>query len=225
MADVSTMRTEWNEQALQTNDLAAQVARPGTEASLQELVTDISMKLLPDGPAKHILDVGCGNGLIVSKLMGNADTVVGVDYSAAMIDEARSQIPHGQFHVSEVDSLPLGDSRFTHVLCYSIFHYFPDLDYAMTAIRELLRVAAPGGIILIGDILDVRFEKQIKDNSDLNIEAKLPQIHRYSSWRFYDLTKLCSFARDHGAEAEVMEQPSSFKMQKYRRDLRLRIKA
>ena len=52
--------------------------------------------------------------------------------------------------VAECNNLPFENSSFDYVFAYSVFHYFPNIDYSKTAINEMLRVAKKG--IFIGDL-------------------------------------------------------------------------
>lgn len=53
----------------------------------------------------RILDVGCGGGVKSKHLIQRGALVVGVDYSDAMIDIAREQIPEAEFHVGDMRNM------------------------------------------------------------------------------------------------------------------------
>lgn len=52
-------------------------------------------------PARRVLDLGCGTGRLLARL--NPSRGVGVDFSPAMVSEARSRHPHLEFHVGDVE--------------------------------------------------------------------------------------------------------------------------
>jgi ubiquinone/menaquinone biosynthesis C-methylase UbiE len=212
---------EWDLQALESDDPKKQVCRPFTDNQWDLLVEDVEAKLLIDGELDSILDVGCGNGLLLSRLGKYFGSCHGIDYAEAMIDQADLQMPEGNFSVGHADSIVHADNTFSRVLCFSIFHYFPNHTYAESVISELIRVCRPGGIILIGDLLDKKFEKQIKADSDLDFETKLPLIHQYSEWTFYNLDELAKSATQHTRSVEILTQPLDFKMSGYRKDMRI----
>lgn len=219
--DFGNKQHEWNLQAGSSEDPGAQVARPGGVGSINALASDIAAKLGTQNVSSSVLDVGCGNGLILSKVAGQYETIRGVDYSDVMIAQARLSLPTGQFSVGEAASLPFADAAFDRVLCYSIFHYFPSDDYAAQAVRELVRVCRPGGVVLIGDILDKQKEDDVKGRSDLAVEKAIPSIHRYSEWRFYDLQWLVLQGGDRVLQTEILDQPLDFPLRHYRKDLRI----
>ena len=113
------------------------------------------------------------------------------------------------------------NNYFDRVLCYSIFHYFPSYNYALEVILEMIRVTKPGGLILLGDILDAHFESEIKGNSDLEYEKTIPLIHRYSQWRFYNFKKLIDDLAAYTTKVEVLTQPETFVLATYRKDIRI----
>ncbi|MFT4927229.1 MAG: ubiquinone/menaquinone biosynthesis C-methylase UbiE [Phenylobacterium sp.] len=220
-------QSEWDHQA-GTDDVKNQVCRPFTDKEWDDMVADIRAKLLPDnhsGPTDSILDVGCGNALVLSRLAANFTHIYGVDYGYAMIEKARENLSRGTFKQGEAGSLNFADNRFDRVLCYSIFHYFPDQKYVYQAIEQMIRVCKPGGVILIGDLLDSTAEQAFKAAADIEYEKALPLIFRYSQWLFVDFDKIKQhfeqkFASQ-GLKVEVLSQPEHFKLRHYRKDLRI----
>lgn len=214
-------RQDWSHQVRSTVDASAQVGRPGDRSSLCALVRDIRSKLRMSAEVRSLADIGCGNALVLRALIDGQTCVAGIDYSEDMIREARQALPGGDFHAQGANKLPFADKVFDRVLCYSIFHYFPSNLYAQQTLAELVRITAPGGTILVGDVLDRSHEGRIKSSSDPEVEKTLPYIHRYSSWRFYDLGALALSAERLGARAEILDQPRHFRLHGYRKDLRL----
>jgi SAM-dependent methyltransferase len=53
------------------------------------------------GPEQRVLDLGCGTGHLLASL--NPSRGVGVDFSPAMVDEARRRHPHLEFHVGDIE--------------------------------------------------------------------------------------------------------------------------
>ncbi|MDP9242739.1 MAG: methyltransferase domain-containing protein, partial [Actinomycetota bacterium] len=57
-------------------------------------------------------------------------------------------IPNVRFEVGDSEHLPFDDAEFTTVLCSNSFHHYP---HPVLAVREMARVLAPGGRLVIGD--------------------------------------------------------------------------
>ena len=224
MTSFETKKSEWHQQALASDDLKAQVGRPFNDEAWQGLVDDIIKKLVLSDNAKYnLLDIGCGNGLLLSQLAHFAHSIKGIDYAYAMISEAKNLLPDGDFAQGEAADLPFETGSSERTLCYSIFHYFPEQSYALSAIEEMIRVTKPGGVILIGDLLDDQYEQEIKANSDMAIEANLPLIHRYSQWTFYPLKQIVEHFSKHEkvTKVEQLAQPTTFPLSHYRKDIRI----
>ncbi|CAM4079201.1 class I SAM-dependent methyltransferase [Pseudoalteromonas ostreae] len=221
MSEFNFKQAEWDQIVRENQDFKAQVGRPFDDELWQALIDDVEKKLAFSMQGNKVLDVGCGNGLLLSKLLSNCSEYSGVDYSEAMIEEAKKLLPIGFFYQSQANKLPFDTDQFDRVLSYSIFHYFPSYDYALSAIKEMIRVCKPGGVILIGDVLDSQFEKEIKGTSNLEYEKTIPLIHRYSKWRFFNFEKLLAYLAPHVDRIEVLSQPEVFPLSDYRKDIRL----
>lgn len=221
MDTLGRSRQDWSLQVRASQDPSTQVGRPEDQNTFDTLVADIRSKLRMSAEVRNLADIGCGNGLVLGQLIHERTRIAGVDYAEDMIREAKRILPDGDFYAQGANQLPFANKAFDRVLCYSIFHYFPSDTYALETLAELVRITAPGGTILIGDILDRDHEDRIKGSSDPEIEKTLPFIHRYSSWHFFDLGNLAKFAEDLGVHAEILEQPAHFRLRSYRKDLRL----
>jgi ubiquinone/menaquinone biosynthesis C-methylase UbiE len=98
-----------------------------------------------------LLDVGCGTGAASRLAASVVRSVVGVDLSGAMIDEAielGTGLDNVRFQLADAEALPFADGAFTAVLCSNSFHHYPE---PARAVAEMARVLAPGGRIAIGD--------------------------------------------------------------------------
>jgi ubiquinone/menaquinone biosynthesis C-methylase UbiE len=98
-----------------------------------------------------LLDVGCGTGAASRAAGPVAKCVVGVDLAPEMIRRATElarAVENVRFLVADSEQLPFGDGAFTAVLCSNSFHHYPD---PLRAVREMGRVLASGGRLVIGD--------------------------------------------------------------------------
>lgn len=107
------------------------------------------------GPGMRVLDAGCGPGVIARRIaerVGPEGEVVGVDASAERVSAAARHnegLRHARFERADIHALPFEDGRFDFVWSQFVFEYLPD---PMRALRELIRVARPGGKIVVSDI-------------------------------------------------------------------------
>lgn len=101
------------------------------------------------------LDVGCGTGDDARKLadrVGPSGRVLGIDFSAAMVDESRRRWGDAglplEFQVGDAHRLELASASFDAVRADRMFQH---LASPLDALRELVRVTRPGGRVVISD--------------------------------------------------------------------------
>jgi ubiquinone/menaquinone biosynthesis C-methylase UbiE len=107
-------------------------------------------------PGQHLLDIGCGNGLLTEELAlatGPGGQVTGIDLSADMLAPARERLkdmPWVTLHEAGADAIPLPDQSVDGAMSVQVFEYIPDV---APALAEAARVIRPGGRLVIGDML------------------------------------------------------------------------
>ena len=217
---IEAFKNEWNQQARSTENKNLQVCRTVDSTEYQSFLENIRNNLIIDSVYEKILDVGCGNGVVLNYFKNDFKELHGIDFSQSMIAITQNHCI-GTFLVAEAAYIPYPDNYFDRVLSNSIFHYFPDKNYALQTIFEMIRVCKPGGIILIGDLLIKEKELQIKKGSDLNYEKLIPHILRYSQWLFINLHSIVNILQSRKLNAEILEQPKCFKLSHYRKDMRI----
>jgi len=97
----------------------------------------------------HLLDVGCGNGLLFDDLAAKADLkCYGVDRSVELLTAVR------QRHQGEVgctngmmDHLPFHRGSFEVVTCLNTLLNFPSLDVVSAALHEMMRISTTHVIV------------------------------------------------------------------------------
>lgn len=96
----------------------------------------------------RVLDLGCGTGEpIAAWLMAEGFDVVGVDFSDAMLDFARTRWPDGDWRTGDMRQLDLGETFDGLIAWNSFFHLTPDEQRATLPI--LADHIGPGGRLLV----------------------------------------------------------------------------
>lgn len=114
-------------------------------------------------PGERILDLGCGTGVLIQRLLQIAPKieVFGIDASAEMLKIAKQKLPESvDFKLGSADNLPFPSNSFDVVVSTSVFHYFRD---PSRALQEAKRVLKPNGRLVITDWCDDYLTCQVCD--------------------------------------------------------------
>jgi len=93
-------------------------------------------------PGMRLLDVACGPGAAAGEAAAAGAHAVGVDFSHAMIGEARRCHPAVEFQTADAEALSFPDASFDAVMANFGIHH---VERPERAIAEARRVLEPGG--------------------------------------------------------------------------------
>ncbi len=131
----------------------APIARADMKAWLDETENRI-LALKP----KRVLEIGCGTGMVLFRLLESIDSYVAIDVSpsalakvyGALTEAERSKVSLHKIAAHALDEVP-GDS-FDTIVINSVAQYFPDAAYLERVIASAVQKLKPGGHIFIGDV-------------------------------------------------------------------------
>jgi ubiquinone/menaquinone biosynthesis C-methylase UbiE len=115
----------------------------------RDVAVDMVLRLAP--PQAQVIDLGCGAGPVISELRKRSVNVVGLDYAADMLDNARSRLralglDESDLYQGDCRRTPYPDASFDVVVCLGVISYIDD--YA-DVLREIHRLLRPGGTMLV----------------------------------------------------------------------------
>jgi ubiquinone/menaquinone biosynthesis C-methylase UbiE len=112
-----------------------------------------SLHEYPSFKNKKVLDIGCGNGYILSQYAKEGAEVYGIDITETAVELSNKRfdifrIPFngGKIQVGNAESLPFDDNTFDCVCSMGVLHHTPD---TQQAINEAYRVLKPGGRMIM----------------------------------------------------------------------------
>ncbi len=102
----------------------------------------------------RVLDIGTGTGRLIEVLSPQADEVIGVDASSAMLALARDRIArrrlgNSSVRLGDMYRLPFSDRKFDAVTVQMVLHYAED---PAAVVQEAARMLAPKGTLAVVDL-------------------------------------------------------------------------
>ena len=129
---------------------------PIPSEEMREWVTTTVERIVRHQP-KHILELGCGSGLLLFRLADQCERYVATDFAASALTYIRENLnptwDHVELYQQTADDFSgLMDQQFDMIVLNSVVQYFPSITYLFTVLDNALKILVPGGQIFIGDV-------------------------------------------------------------------------
>lgn len=129
------------------------------DAAIKQFQEQTVRRILDLRP-RRVMEIGCGAGQLLFRIAPECEYYFATDFVALAIDKLREKIfaaGKGFSHVAmeqrAADNCEgIADGAFDTVIINSVIQYFPDVQYLLRVIRNVLRIVKPGGCIYIGDV-------------------------------------------------------------------------
>ena len=124
------------------NRIASEYCEKIGEGGRQPEIIEPLLERIGEPRGMSILDLGCGQGWLCNELSKQGSSVIGVEGSDRMIDRARAQHPHLDFHVFDLDDgLPELDCDFDLVIANMIVMDLPRMDRLFSDVSQVLKAS------------------------------------------------------------------------------------
>lgn len=134
-----TVASDWHTIRLQAE---------GSADYLEELA-----RLIPDEGA--LLELGCGSGALLEKLLPRGGETIGVDYSPSMVEEAKERLsrfsPTPDLRLGSLEHLPVADESVETAVGCMVFHHLND---PQEALLDAARVLVDNGRLVIVELVE-----------------------------------------------------------------------
>ena len=121
-----------------TDPETANAYATGFAAAAAQCVPDL-VRAVKARPGTKALDLCCGHGIVANGLLEAGSEVQGLDFSPAMLEIARSNVPDVEFIEGDATALPFEDEAFDSVTMGFGMLHIPDADRALSEARRVLR--------------------------------------------------------------------------------------
>jgi ubiquinone/menaquinone biosynthesis C-methylase UbiE len=95
------------------------------------------------GQSRDVLEVGCGTGLVLTRIRDFARIAKGVDLSPGMLEKAKARGLDVQ--LGSATELPFEPNQFDVTCSFKVLAHVPEIEKALA---EMARVTRPGGVVL-----------------------------------------------------------------------------
>ncbi len=132
--------------------------KPIPEHEMREWVEQTVARILSLQP-QNVLELGCGTGLLLSRIAPHCQSYTGADISATGLDniralqKTRNDLDNITLYERAADKLDdFADGCVDTLLINSVIQHFPDADYLLLVLQNARRLIKTGGQIFLGDV-------------------------------------------------------------------------
>ncbi len=131
---------------------------PIPKDEMLEWVTATTKRIAALKP-RRVLEIGCGTGLLLSRLAPGCERYMAVDFSESVLRHTRRlAASRADLTALQLEQRLADDFRgieadsFDTVIMNSVVQYFPSVEYFLKVVEGAVRAVAPGGRIYVGDV-------------------------------------------------------------------------
>lgn len=171
---VTSGTTSWEREGAEADhELLSEFLEDVAATETIQTAISIAVSRMNLKPGSHVLDVGCGTGVVFAELasaVGSSGGITGLDHGVGFLADARSRAESGAYSDivelirGDAHRLPFPDASFDAAHTERVLMHLADPD---AALRELSRVVRPGGWIVCvePDLTGMRIDLPAAENA------------------------------------------------------------
>jgi amino acid adenylation domain-containing protein len=137
--------------------------QPLPREQMREWVGQTVARIVAWGP-QHVLEIGCGTGLLLLRLAPRSASYHATDFSPAALRIVEQQLATRTRPIEHLtlscqaanDFSGLAPATFDTIILNSVAQYFPSIEYFLRVVEGALQLLKPGGTLLLGDLRNLR---------------------------------------------------------------------
>ncbi|MBP9702426.1 class I SAM-dependent methyltransferase [Candidatus Woesebacteria bacterium] len=152
-------------------------------------------------PGQSVLDLGCGNGKLVTALPTGVN-YLGTDFSETLLNEARQLHPEHKFIYGDVLSKEdwAGLGTYDAIFCVAVLHHIPSRNNQVYVLKEIRKHLNPGGFMFL-TVWNLWQEKFLQYHLGTHVEVPYNKTwKRYCV--AYELPEMMELCADAGLTVE-----------------------
>ena len=139
----------------------------------KEIIKEIIQKI----ELKHtdkVLEIGCGSGVLGSKIAEKCQYFVGFDASRVMLDRFRDENKNVNLIQASATHIPLKEDVFDKIIMNGVTMYFPNTNFTTSVMNESKRVVKRNFLIFLGEnIIPSKFHWELVWFENLSASLQL----------------------------------------------------
>lgn len=153
-------------------DLSREIQGP--ESFIEELAREIPS-------TASLLELGCGTGTLLEKILPRSGKTYGVDYSEAMLETAKRTLGTRSsgvdLRLGYLEHLPLGDDSVECAVAHMVLHHIAD---PKEVLRDASRVLKQGGTLKVVELTTHAREEMRERYADLWLGFDVQELSRWT---------------------------------------------
>lgn len=168
-------------------------------------------------PGDFVLDLCCGNGRHIHHLLEVTPHVVGLDYSADMLDDAAELLGRRARLVrADMCCQPFTEAFDVVMNYFTSFGYFPTLEANVNVLRGVARILRPGGRFFIDYINRSWTVQHLQEDSRRETQGFEIHEHRWIDKTTHRINKTTVVSRNGQELSDAGESVQLFSVEEFR---------